>query len=64
MRQQYESMFKNLPGLHCELKKRIIKDNFIIDHESITGIGQPQKIEAIALYEIENNKIIKVYFIQ
>ena len=64
MRQQYESMFKNLPGLHCELKKRIIKDNFVIDHESITGIVQPQKIEAIAHYEIENNKIIKVYFIQ
>ncbi len=64
MQQQYEQMFKNLPDLHCEVKKRIIKGNTVIDHESISGIGQPQKLEAIAIYEIEHNKISKVYFIQ
>ena len=64
MKQQYGTMFKNLPDLHCELKKRIVKDNIVIDHESVTGFGQAPKAEAIAIYEIKENKIIKVYFKQ
>lgn len=64
MRQQYGEMFSQLPNLHCEIKKRIINGNTIIDHESISGIGQPKNAEAIAIYKIENNKIVKVYFIE
>lgn len=63
MRKDYENMFKNLPELHCEIKERIIQGNIIIDKERVTGAG-PKAIEATAIYQIENNKIRKVYFIQ
>ncbi len=63
MRNDYENMFKNLPELHCEIKERIIQGNIIIDKERVTGAG-PKAIEATAIYQIENNKISKVYFIQ
>ena len=63
MRKEYEQMFKNLPDLHCEIKERIVQGNTIIDKESVTGAG-PKAIEATAIYEIKNNKIGKVYFIQ
>lgn len=64
MQHQYSKMFNDLPNLHCEIKKRIINGNTVIDHESISGIGQPKSLEAIAIYKIENNKIVKVYFIE
>ncbi len=62
MRKDYGEFFKNTPKLHCELKNRIIQGNTVIDKEYITGAGKP--FEAVAVYQIENNKIKKVYFIQ
>lgn len=63
MRIEYQKIFEKLPDLHCEIKERIVQGNIIIDKESVTGAG-PQAIEATAIYEIKNNKISKVYFIQ
>lgn len=62
MRKQYSSLFNTMPDLHCEIKERIIQDNRIIDKESITGMGKT-KAEATTIYDIENNKIKKVWFI-
>ena len=61
MRKQY-AFIKDIPELHCEIKGRIIQGNTIIDEESVTGFGN-RAIEATAIYQVENNKIIKVYFI-
>ena len=62
MRKAYQYI-TSLPGLHCEIKDRIIKGNIIIDHEKVTGVNN-MPIENIAIYFIEKNKIYKVYFIQ
>jgi imidazolonepropionase-like amidohydrolase len=62
MRKAYQ-FITLLPELHCEIQKRIIRDNVIIDYEKITG-AKKHPIEAIAIYIIEKNKIRKVYFIQ
>ena len=62
MKKQY-TFFKTVPDLHCQIKERIIQGNIIIDKESVTGFGS-KPVEATAIYEIVNNKISKVYFIQ
>jgi imidazolonepropionase-like amidohydrolase len=62
MRKQY-AFFKNVPDLHCEIKERIIQGNTIIDKESVSGFGG-KPVEATAIYQVENNKIKKVYFLQ
>jgi hypothetical protein len=61
MRNQY-TFLNNVPELHCEIKERIIQGNTIIDKESVTGFGN-KPLEATAIYQIENNKIKKVFFI-
>jgi len=61
MRKQY-TFLNNVPELHCEIKERIIQGNTIIDKESVTGFGN-KPLEATAIYQIENNKIKKVFFI-
>ena len=63
MRKQYTAFFARAQSLHCEILNRIIKGNVIIDHESVSTGGK-EKIDAIAIYHIENNKIKKVYFVQ
>lgn len=63
MRIQYAEMFKRTPELHCEVTKRIVQGNTVIDHETVSGFG-PKPLNAIAIYKIEKGKIAKVYFIQ
>jgi len=63
MRTSYTEMFKRLPELHCEIKNRIVNGNFVIDQESVSGMRKGQKVEATAIYEIKDGKIIKVYFL-
>lgn len=64
MRKDYSGIFERMPDLHCEITNRIINGNFVIDRESVSGMRKSGKVEATAIYEIKNNKISKVYFIQ
>ena len=63
MRKDYAEMFKNTLNLHCDIKNRTVLGNTVIDHEVVSGFGSIH-LEAIAIYEIKNDKITKVYFIQ
>lgn len=63
MRQQYADMFNNTPDLFCDLQKRMVLANTVIDHEKVTFTkGQPP-LYAIAIYTIEKGKIAQVHFI-
>jgi len=62
MREGYAGYFENTPDLHCEIKKRIVIGNKVIDHEYITSNGR--NFSAIAVYEVKNGLIAKVTFIQ
>lgn len=62
MRKGYDGYFKNTPDLHCEIKKRVVIGNKVIDHEYITSNGR--NFSAIAIYEVKNGLISKVTFIQ
>jgi hypothetical protein len=62
MRKSYQKYFESTPKLHCELKNRIVQGNTVIDHEYITGVNTP--FTAVAIYQIENGKIMKVYFVR
>lgn len=62
MRAEYSQLFAQVPNLHCELKGRIIQGNTIIDKERVR-FGD-QFVEAVAIYQVENGKIRKVYFVE
>ncbi|GGX14699.1 nuclear transport factor 2 family protein [Aquimarina muelleri] len=62
MKKEYSDFFKNTTDLHCEIKNRIVMGNTVIDKEFLTINGK--NYSAIAIYEIENNKITKVTFIR
>lgn len=61
MRTGYTEFFNSAPGLHCEILNRIVIGNTVIDEESITANGKTFK--GVAIYEVENNEIAKVTFV-
>jgi imidazolonepropionase-like amidohydrolase len=62
MRQRYAAMFSKAPELHCQLVNRIVLGNTVIDQERITGVDA-KPLEAVAIYTIQEGKIVKAAFI-
>lgn len=64
MRPRYSPMFQNTTDLHCELVKRIVMGNVVIDEERVTGFENGRVIKASAIYTVENGLITEVRFVQ
>lgn len=62
MKNTYAGMFLRVPNLYCEIEKRIVLGNKIIDKEKVR-MGK-ETIHAVAVYEVEKGKIKKVTFIR
>ncbi len=57
----YKSFFANTPDLYCNIKNRLVNGNIVVDQEEVLINGKT--INAVAIYEIENNEIVKVTFL-
>jgi hypothetical protein len=64
LRRGYSDFFQKVPDLHCEIKGRLVQGNIVIDKQHLTGVSGKMDVQAIVVYEIEAEKIKKVYFIQ
>lgn len=64
MREIYGNLFQRAPDLHCKLVNRITYGNTVIDREIVTGVPGRDILEAVAMYEITDGLIRKVWFIQ
>jgi hypothetical protein len=62
LKRQYASFFENTPDLKAEIVNRIVLGNKVIDKEKVTVNGNV--FYAVAIYEVENNLIKRVTFIQ
>lgn len=56
----YEPYFKASPKLHSKILQRTVFDNKVMDHEYITGARGGDPFEIVLIYEVENDKIIKM----
>ncbi|UTR09799.1 nuclear transport factor 2 family protein [Evansella sp. LMS18] len=62
MRERYGKLFKDNPQQHAQLLGRIEQENFVIDHEKVTGRSNGKEVFAIAMYETDGAHITKVWF--
>ncbi len=60
--ESYSQFFEYTPDLHAAIKNRIVIGNKVIDEEYVTMDGK--NFTAIAIYEVDNALISKVYFIR
>ncbi len=63
IRKGYTNLFAHDSKLHCDITKRIVQGTTIIDQENIT-ISDKSHFEAVAIYQVENGKIVKVFFLR
>ena len=62
LRTRYRKSFAN-PHIRAAIAKRIVFGNFVVDHEQLTRAPTPGMIEAVAIYEIRDGKIVRVTFL-
>ena len=62
IRERYTQRFTN-PDLHAEIINRIVIGNRVIDHEQVRGIDPERVIEVVAIYEVEDGLIQRIWFI-
>jgi hypothetical protein len=63
MRVRYRKLFNEHPNNHAELLARIVHGNKVVDHELVTGRVNSDVKRAVAIYEINEEKISKVWFL-
>ncbi|WP_144480961.1 nuclear transport factor 2 family protein [Cytobacillus oceanisediminis] len=63
MRTRYKKLFEQYPNNHAELLARIVHGNKVIDHELVTGRENSAPKKAVAIYEVTEGKIAKVWFL-
>lgn len=60
--ERYSQRFEN-PNLQAEIINRMVHGNRVIDHENIIGMHPDRIVQAVAIYDIENELIQRVWFI-
>jgi len=64
LREKYGPYFQANPNLHAALLSRMVQGSFAIDHEHVTGLTSGDEVFAIAIYEVADDLIQKVWFIK
>lgn len=62
MRGRYAGLFAENPELHCNLLNRTVQGPIVVDHELVTGVRGRPRIRAMAMYEVLDGLIRKIWF--
>ena len=62
MRKVYDPIFESVTDLYCDITNRIAINNKVIDNEKVRFRGQ--YVDAVAMYTVEDGKIVRVDFIK
>ena len=64
LRALYTRRFAENPNLQMTVQARMVLDNVVVDRELIRGFDGGITIEAIAIHEVRNGKIVRASFIR
>lgn len=62
LKSSYRERFEVL-NVHADIQNRIVIGNKVIDHEYVRGLEKDARKKAVAIYEIENSLIKRVWFV-
>lgn len=63
LREAYGRLFASAPNLKTHIGTRIVHGDFVVDHETVTGAPGGATRSVIAIYEVRDGLIAKVWFI-
>ena len=59
---QYSAFFNKEPKVYCKILSRTSVGKFAFDREYVTGFLDNSVKECVAIYEVDNNLIQKIWF--
>jgi hypothetical protein len=62
MRTKYAALFAAHPNQHCRLLSRAVEGAFVVDHEEITGRADGKTAHVLAIYQVADGLIRRVWF--
>ena len=62
LREKYRMRFE-VQKVHATLVNRMVLGNKVIDQESVSGIKENEQVKAIAIYEVVDGLIQRVWFL-
>jgi hypothetical protein len=63
-RKRYGQRFSESPKVHVEIANRIVQGNFVMDHETVSGLAGNEVRKVGVIYEVRNGKIQNVWFLR
>jgi hypothetical protein len=64
IREAYGTLFQNHPAVHVDITNRIALGRFVIDLEHITGRSDIAEMWIVAIYEVSDDLIRKVWVLR
>lgn len=64
LRETYGRLFTEAPDLKTHIATRIVRGDFVVDDETVTGVPGGGTRGAIAIYQVRDGLIAKVWFIR
>jgi len=62
MRSKFQQLFDESPDLHTKVTNRMVQGNMVIDHETVTGFRGDNTSYVIAIHEVIDQLITRVWF--
>lgn len=63
LRAGYAELFEQAPDLHASITGRLVQGRFVVDQEVVTGLPGGRTLEAVALYEVKDSAITKLWML-
>ena len=63
MKERYGPLFER-GTLHAKVVSRVAKGQIVIDEERVTGLRDGEEVHAVAIYEVEDSTIRRVWFVR
>ena len=60
----YRNVIEKSPDLHCSVAGRLLLDRFVLDREILTGLPDGKELHAVAIYEVVEGRIRRVWMIR
>lgn len=61
IRRHYAELFAEVPDVHAEVRKRIVKGRFVIDDEFVRGLPGDDPHVTVVIYEVVDGCILNVW---
>ena len=63
LRETYGRLFEKAPDLCATITNRMALGDYVVDFETVTGLPGGKTLEAVPIYQVQDGKVRRVWFL-